>query len=877
MLETVSLKWINLQWPPTATIAVGGSVVVYFRCYEAGVTEAAGPGTGITSWIGYSTSDTPPNTWSNWIPATFNVQSDNNDEFKATLGPTLPAGLYYFASRFKYNTGPYQYGGFNTGGGGPWDGVSNVSGILSVGKSLATLTIGNTLQGYDGKAKQVSVSTTPAGLTYQVTYNGSAALPVSAGSYKVVATITNPGYQGSQTGLLNIYQTPADASSSALRNRFIWVMHDQVFNQSDLDMALSFNPDVIERAWFKWGNVADYNSWNYMVSQAGQKNSLLGGGGTMQALYKGEVDDAKFQRVVERTPLNEPMFLGNDPSTGCYCGDIQKKEYLNYLLSWLYKQIKAGAGTLHLDGLSIVPTSGTGYSDYSIQEFNSYLTRKYITSLGWTANDSRWTSVFDIDLNLDCTNGTINTFDYRKYLKRNNYASNPEAFSFPLLGEWGIPSKYLNTYTGERNKKACDYVYTSLKHFADSIGKTVYITMNGYSDNVDYQTTGVWESWKLLSGKLDITPSYIPRWRSIKEYSLTHLNKDIPLLVFHDWGWGMPFFSEINEQDRILWLKVYTPEIFASGCIFAWPASGSGTTYRPSTALRDTLLKLSGWYSQNRDLYINSTWSLQQKINLKGQTKMLNTITDLFAPTGDTLRKHIHLINKNIDNSRNLLVRKNFNITVYSHKKPRSVWSVSPDFKDAKILDYTVTGDSVAIKVNSLEAYTIVVLDYAKKVPQTIHFNTIPHPTPWNIDFNPGAIASSGLQVTYTSDNLNVVTIVNGKIHIIRDGTCNITASQSGNGLYEAAPDVTQKFVVNVVPVFDEKIDKPLRIYPNPCVSSVYIERSKEEAVHVQIFSLSGTKLVDTLLEGNELDIHQLPQGFYIIKVDDISSSLIKQ
>jgi hypothetical protein len=420
-------------------------------------------------------------------------------------------------------------------------------------------------------------------------------------------------------------------------------------------------------------------------------------------------------------------------------------------------------------------------------------------------------------------------------------------------------------------------VYTSLKHFADSIGKTVYITMNGYSDKVDYQTTGVWESWKVLNGKLDITPSYISRWRSIKEYSLLHLNKDIPLLVFHDWGWGMPFFSEINEQDRILWLKIYTPEVFASGSIFAWPASGSGTSYRPSTALRDTLLKLSGWYSQNRDLYINSTWSPVQKINLKGQTKLVNTVTDLYATTGDTLRKIIHLINKNIDNSRNLVVRKNFNITVYSHKKPKSVWSVSPDFKDANLLDFTITGDSVAVKVNSLEAYTIVVLDYAKKVPQTIHFNTIPHPLPWNIDFDPGATASSGLPVSYTSDNLNVVTIVNGKIHIIRDGTCNITASQGGNSLYEPAVNVTQTFVVNVVPVFEEKTVNPLKIYPNPCVSSVFIERSKEEAVHVQIFSISGIKLVETILEGNELDIQQLSQGLYIIKVGDISSILIKQ
>jgi hypothetical protein len=877
MLETVSLKWINLQWPPTASIAVGGNVVVYFQCYEAGVTEPAGQASGITAWLGYSTTNTPPNTWSNWIPATFNVQYNNNDEFKASIGPALPSGLYYYASRFKYNSGPYQYGGFNPSAGGPWDGVNNVSGVLSVGKTLASLSIGNVLQKYDAKPKQVTVTTQPAGLTFQVTYNGSASLPVNAGTYKVVANITSAGYQGTQTGQLIIYQTPADASATALRSRFIWVMHDQVLNQNDLDAALLFKPDVIERAWFKWGYIADYSTWNYMVTQAGQKNSLLGGGGTIQALYPNEVEDAKFQRIVERTPLNEPMFFGNDPGTGCYCGDIQKKEYLDYLLGWLYKQVKAGASTLHLDGLSIAPTAGTGYSDYSMSEFNAFLTRKYITGQGWTASDSRWTSIFDIDLSLDCTNGTINTFDYRKYLKRNNYASNPDAFTYPLQAEWGFPWKYQNTYSGERNKKACEYVYTSLKHFADSIGKPLYVTMNGDGDNVDYQTAGVWDSWKVVNGKLDIEPSYISRWRGLKEYNFTHLYKDIPVLVFHDWGWGMPFFSDINEADRMLWLKVYTPEVFASGAIFAWPVSGGGTNYRPSLALRDTLLKLSSWYSTNREQFIGSVWNPVQKINLKGQIKLVNTVLDQYAANGDTLKKIIHLINKNIDADRKLVVRKNFSITVFSHKKPKSVYALSPDFNDARILEFTTTSDSIGIKVNSLEAYTLVVVDYAKKVPQTIHFNNITIPVPWNIDFSPVATASSGLPITFTSSNSNIATIVNGKIHILRDGTCNITASQTGNTVYEAAPNVTQSLVVSVVPVFDEKIDKPFRIYPNPCISSVFIDSPSEEPLHVQIFNIMGIKVADKFIDGNEMDVNELPQGYYVVKIGDFNTILIKK
>ena len=50
----------------------------------------------------------------------------------ADFGSTLAPGTYYYASRFQIQTGPYTYGGYNAGGGGFWDGTTNVSGVLTV-------------------------------------------------------------------------------------------------------------------------------------------------------------------------------------------------------------------------------------------------------------------------------------------------------------------------------------------------------------------------------------------------------------------------------------------------------------------------------------------------------------------------------------------------------------------------------------------------------------------------------------------------------------------------------------------------------------------------------------------------------------------------
>ncbi|MHC1738934.1 MAG: T9SS type A sorting domain-containing protein [Ignavibacteriaceae bacterium] len=151
------IGWVNLQFPDSAVIDVGGSATVYARIWADGVTPAPGAGAGILGWIGYSTANTNPNTWTNWVQAVFNVDVGNDDEYQAEIGSTLPAGTYYFASRFQLNGGEYKYGGYNElTTGGFWDGTNNISGVLTVNQGLLLtpqpISPGNTT---------VNVSTTP--------------------------------------------------------------------------------------------------------------------------------------------------------------------------------------------------------------------------------------------------------------------------------------------------------------------------------------------------------------------------------------------------------------------------------------------------------------------------------------------------------------------------------------------------------------------------------------------------------------------------------------------------------------------------------------------------------------------------------------------
>lgn len=133
-----SIPYANVQFPGTATIAGCQNQTFFARVYKFGVTEAAGPGTGITMWVGISTTNSDPSTWpeSAWQLATFNVQVGNDDEFQYTTS-NLGTGTYYVASRARYAlnpsaVGPFIYGGFSSNGGGAWNGTTNVSAVLTV-------------------------------------------------------------------------------------------------------------------------------------------------------------------------------------------------------------------------------------------------------------------------------------------------------------------------------------------------------------------------------------------------------------------------------------------------------------------------------------------------------------------------------------------------------------------------------------------------------------------------------------------------------------------------------------------------------------------------------------------------------------------------
>jgi hypothetical protein len=80
------------------------------------------------------------------------------------------------------------------------------------------------------------------------------------------------------------------------------------------------------------------------------------------------------------------------------------------------------------------------------------------------------------------------------------------------------------------------------------------------------------------------------------------------------------------------------------------------------------------------------------------------------------------------------------------------------------------------------------------KTTQTINFSALPAKTLGDADFSASATASSNLAVTFSASG---TCGVNGTtVHLTGAGSCTVTASQTGNGNYDAAISVAQSFAI---------------------------------------------------------------------------------
>ena len=107
--------------------------------------------------------------------------------------------------------------------------------------------------------------------------------------------------------------------------------------------------------------------------------------------------------------------------------------------------------------------------------------------------------------------------------------------------------------------------------------------------------------------------------------------------------------------------------------------------------------------------------------------------------------------------------------------------------------------DGISIQAKLSDGSTSVgsAFSFTQLQAQTITFGALSAVTYGDATFDLAATASSTLAVSYVSSNTGVATVSGSTVTIVGAGSTNITASQTGNGTYNAAANVIQALTVN--------------------------------------------------------------------------------
>ncbi len=466
------------------------------------------------------------------------------------------------------------------------------------------------------------------------------------------------------------------------------------------------------RAWFKWGQARDYQAEKYVIPIAKARGANFGGGTTVSALYRQEngLTPAQWRKLATRDPFGHIIPAWNDKTVAH--GALSSEEYLDYVLRFCYAQIDAGVDNLFMDEVEAAYSGFEGYDDAAMAKFAAWLVRKYCggsqasPGIGWKLNDARWKSEFDIHLadREMCPDGTIKSLNYRVYLLKHDFAADPYAEDNPLRMEYGWPGTGEDTFWGWRNDWAWKYLCDHIRSYAKSKGREVLITANGLHKYVDYQVQGFWIEWAGDRKHVTTSASYLRKYRRNVQTGWDLAGKRVPVVFFHDWGFeGFPF-GELTAADRIRWVKVYAPEVYAAGGIFVFPVNIAA----PEDLA--VMKRYIGWYDSHRALFDGGEM-VQTKQILTSDTHVTTALWEL----GAQKKRVIHLINHTYGGAAlpgDVVPIEQLAVTIPSGGKPIGAMWVTPEAEADRPIDFAYADGAVTIKTPRIDGYGAIVLAY---------------------------------------------------------------------------------------------------------------------------------------------------------------------
>lgn len=179
-------------------------------------------------------------------------------------------------------------------------------GILTIAKAVAAVSLGDLAQVYTGAPRVAAASTVPSGLALTVTYDGNPAAPTDAGSYAVVATISDANYVGTTAGTLVVDKAVAVVTLADLT---------PTYDGSPKAVSVTTNPaGLTVGLTYDGGATAPTNAGNYtVVATVNEANYAGTTSGTLTiAKAAATVTLSQLTRIYDGTP--KPVDVATTPA-----------------------------------------------------------------------------------------------------------------------------------------------------------------------------------------------------------------------------------------------------------------------------------------------------------------------------------------------------------------------------------------------------------------------------------------------------------------------------------------------------------------------------------------------------------------------------------
>jgi hypothetical protein len=552
-----------------------------------------------------------------------------------------------------------------------------------------------------------------------------------------------------------------------IADAMVFTMNEEINTPYGMTLARKTCSDLLIRAWFKWHNAPDWSRYRQFPPEAHALGMLFGGGITCSALYDSEnnLTEAAVRDMATRDPAGNLVNAWNTP--GCHHGSLSNPRYLEYLLRWCRQQIDAGADYLFMDEHTAVLEHREGYDDYSNHDFRDWLHRTYGVVQNWSPTDARWRQQFGLDPadRSLCPDGTSASFDYRAWLRQKNCLADPLAPQNTFRDAW-------QKFRHDRDDRAWKQLTGDIRAYAASKGRRVFISANGLARYVDLQVLGVWDAWRIRGDRVELGGSQLDAWSQSVRRGHALAGHRVPVVFFHDWGFGGFPWLRVPPSDRELWMRVRGAEIYAAGGFFAFPVTGPFGCDALKDGTLGTIAHLTRFYREQSDLYRHA-----KPVALDALKTDAADLGTALAIRSDPPALILHLIN-HATRDHQLQPRQNICVDLPVSTIPTAVAVVSPDGAGTAHLDKA--GDHLRLRLEKLEAYAAVVLSYPA-LP-TLTTNYAPHLVPENRWAKPARSDFTVLPGGEVEHELDLISPLQGRLHqhLRNPPTFVINAPQGG-------------------------------------------------------------------------------------------------